>query len=240
MAGSIAAVVRAVAYVPGSPLLVPGLGGQADVLADLRQTCLEAIAALGPGPLVILGQGPKYSWYRGGVARFEEFQPVSRPRAYHFIRRPEDGNRANPLPPALGVGTSLASTVHPSHRISGLISLAGLEVAALPADLTEFVATSAPRAGDEVALLVVADGSARRGPAAPLTDDPRAAPWDDALAAALAAGHLDVDLETGEQLGATVGAWRAAAALTAGRGWEARLLAYEAPLGVAYLVATWL
>jgi hypothetical protein len=92
---------------------------------------------------------------------------------------------------------------------------------------------------DGAALLVVADGSARRGPQAPLPADERAEPWDDALAAALAAGHLEVDLGLGAELGASTDVWRAAAMLTSDRSWDARLLADTAPLGVAYLVATW-
>ncbi len=216
-------MVRAVAYVPGSPLLVPGLGGQADVLAHLRETCLEAVRALGPGPVVVVGEGPEDAWYGGGRARFDAYGPTgSDVFCCRYRGREEIGEQSDPLPLALGVGLSLAVSAHAD--VCGLLA-----VAAQPELTVEGAA----------ALLVVADGSARRGPQAPLPADPRAEAWDDALAAALGRGDLNVDVDLGAELGAPAAVWQAAAALTAGRRWDARLLAHEAPLGVAYLVATW-
>jgi hypothetical protein len=47
--------IRAVAVVPHPPLLIVGVGGATDPLADLRASCLAAIRSLGPGPVVMIG-----------------------------------------------------------------------------------------------------------------------------------------------------------------------------------------
>jgi hypothetical protein len=94
------------------------------------------------------------------------------------------------------------------------------------------------------ALLVMGDGSARRGPHPPGRPDPRAEPHDRVVAGALAAGQtavlaaLEPDLGA-ELLAAGVPAWRAAGRLLAGRRFDAELLYHEAPYGVGYLVARW-
>ncbi|MBI3688346.1 MAG: hypothetical protein HY241_13630 [Actinobacteria bacterium] len=93
-------------------------------------------------------------------------------------------------------------------------------------------------------LLVMGDGSARRGPHPPGWPDPRAEPHDAAVAAALAAGDparlagLDPALGA-ELMAAGVPAWRAAGRLLAGARVRAELLHHEAPYGVGYLVAGW-
>jgi hypothetical protein len=95
-----------------------------------------------------------------------------------------------------------------------------------------------------IALIVAADGTARRSLTAPGYLDERAASYDDAIVQALrtgdaaALGHLDPDL--GEQLlAAGVPAWRAVANLAAGQSWTAEMLYVDDPYGVAYLVAAW-
>jgi hypothetical protein len=100
-----------------------------------------------------------------------------------------------------------------------------------------------PHVPDGAAVVVVGDGSACRGPRAPLPHDERAEDFDDALAAALASGDtarlLALDLQLVTALGADVTAWQAACRLAGDRRWTAELLAHEAPLGVCYFVATW-
>jgi hypothetical protein len=86
--------------------------------------------------------------------------------------------------------------------------------------------------------------SARRSERAPGYVDPRAGPFDAAVAAALAAGDAgtlrDLDPVLGADLLADgVPAWRVAGAAAGAGPWRAELLHSAAPYGVGYLVATW-
>jgi hypothetical protein len=97
---------------------------------------------------------------------------------------------------------------------------------------------------DRVALLVMGDGSARRGEKAPGYDDPRARPYDDAVARALATVDLaalrGLDPGLGAELLASGRApWQVLAGAAAGTGWRGDLSYYAAPYGVAYFVAGW-
>jgi hypothetical protein len=96
-----------------------------------------------------------------------------------------------------------------------------------------------------VGVLAVGDGSARRTLKAPGYLDEAAAPFDAAVAAALATGDAAalaaLDAAEGERLlAAGVPTWRAVGAALCGRQVVARLHADEAPFGVGYLVADWL
>lgn len=133
-----------------------------------------------------------------------------------------------------------------------LLDRAGLAAAAEP------VAAGAPAPGcaergaalastaDRLALLVMGDGSACRGPKAPGYDDPDAAPFDAGVAAALAAADpagllaLDADLAA-RLLCAGRAPWQvlAGAVSVDGRAWYGDLLYDAAPYGVCYFVATW-
>lgn len=109
---------------------------------------------------------------------------------------------------------------------------------------------------DDSAVLVMADGSARRSERAPGHLDDRAEPFDATIAAALADGDADalggIDLELADSLlCAGAQAWRTvgdavSARLHAtegapvdGSGVEARLHLDDAPLGVGWFVAEW-
>lgn len=95
-------------------------------------------------------------------------------------------------------------------------------------------------------LLVLGDGSACRVEWSPGYDDPRAEPYDQAVARALAGadtaalGALDAELSAG--LKATGRApWQvlAGAVRAAGGSWRGELAYAAAPYGVTYLVASW-
>jgi hypothetical protein len=97
-----------------------------------------------------------------------------------------------------------------------------------------------------VAVLVIADGSACHGDAAPGRRDDRAGPFDLALARALASGDpaalqiATTDRALAAELLASVEPLAVLALLTAGRPPDdAELLYSAAPLGVGYLVASW-
>ncbi|MET3806993.1 hypothetical protein ABIB25_004013 [Nakamurella sp. UYEF19] len=125
---------------------------------------------------------------------------------------------------------------------------AGLQGAADAVDPALDLLHAACRSSDRVALLVVADGSASRGPDSPGGGHLGAAPLDAALAAALASGSprdlADAVDFVGDDAGAllfTSGpAFAALADLTAATPPGRATLFYDdAPLGIGYLVATW-
>ena len=123
----------------------------------------------------------------------------------------------DPLPLALAVGAHLA----PGARLWGVPS------GELPASPS---------------YLVVGDGTAKRTLKAPGHLDERAAGFDEAVVAALAAGDPDAlgALDTGlaaELWVAGLAAWNAAATLAGP--WQAEVLYADAPYGVGYAVATW-
>lgn len=104
---------------------------------------------------------------------------------------------------------------------------------------------------DDAAVLVVADGSAKRTEGAPGHLDDRAEPFDATIAAALADGDADalggIDFELADSLWcAGARAWRtvgdavsARLHATDGAAGEARLHLDDAPLGVGWFVAEW-
>ncbi len=101
-------------------------------------------------------------------------------------------------------------------------------------------------AARRVAVLVIADGSACHGDAAPGRRDDRAVPFDMALASALASGDpaalqaATSDEAVAGELMASVHPLAVLALLTADRPPDdAELLYSAAPLGVGYLIASW-
>jgi hypothetical protein len=105
-------------------------------------------------------------------------------------------------------------------------------------------ATSAVPVEDRVALLVMADGSARRGTNAPGYFDERAEDYDTRIAAALQTGDAAalsaLDVELGDEL--MVAGIRALVTLgemTKGAAIAAQLRYDGAPFGVSYWVADW-
>ncbi len=94
------------------------------------------------------------------------------------------------------------------------------------------------------AVLVMADGTARRSAKGPGYIDPRAEPFDAEVAAALATGSpaalAGLDAHLAHELLATgCPVWHLVGGLAAGRLWDGNLLYADAPYGVGYTVATW-
>lgn len=111
---------------------------------------------------------------------------------------------------------------------------------------------------EPVVLVLMADGAACHGPKAPRAQDPRAAAYDERVAAALAVGSpgdlAAVPPDLGRRLGASGAAlWPVLAAAAASpatpaagavatpavAAWEGRVLWQGAPYGVGWTVATW-
>jgi hypothetical protein len=250
-------VIVAAAICPCPPLLARELTGQAEVLPELRAACaaaVESLAGAGAGLVAVVGPDEETaSWDPDGRLDFAAYAPARGALAAHDGAAPRGGTSV-PLPLSLAIGARLLDEA----GYAGPRALHGIGALAAPGDcirLGRRLAESAPR----VALLAMGDGSARRSVSAPGYLDERAAPFDaaveravrDADLAALAA--LDPGLAA-DLMAVGRPAWQvlAGALGTAGAGGDraadaggsppgrlrTEVLYGDAPLGVAYLVAT--
>jgi hypothetical protein len=219
-------VIAAAAVCPHPPLLVPELAaGAAAELDDLRAACDQAVrhlVAAATQALVMVGSDGEA---HAGFAPWGVDVPA-----------PPAGLR----PLSLLVGDWLLARN----------GVSGSEPLALPPDapVAECARLGSKLAADprRLALLVLGDASRCRGVKAPGYDDPRAQPYDAAVAGALAGADTDALLALDPGLSAELGVagrapWQvlAGAVLAGGGAWRGDLLYDAAPYGVAYLVATW-
>lgn len=218
-------MITAVASCPHPPLLLPGRTGRpvAEV-EQLRQACHAAIAD-------VLASRPERLVIVGGA-------------------RPDGREQSPPL--SIAVGRSLlAGAAHEpgaAHEAGAALDVGELSIAqnaSIDDCLRAGRELAAGAAGDRLALLVMADGSARRGLKAPGYLDERAADFDAGIERALAAGEASglaaLDPTLAAQL---LVAGRAAWQLLAGAVAEERVaraqLRYSGdPFGVWYPVAVW-
>jgi hypothetical protein len=232
-------VILGAAFLPNPPVLVPAVAsGAAGELEPLRQASRRALLGVhgdGTRRLAVLGPADTSAMHspvaRGSLSGYGVSLDV-------HLGSPGCGGAVE-LPLSLTVGAWLiGQALGPSSGAVGFsvgpdfaASRAAVELLAL--------AESAP-----IALVVMGDGSARRSTTAPGYLDPRAAPFDAMVAAALGDGDGEAlaDLDEGlgaELLAAGVPAWRAAGALLAGGSYDAELLYADAPYGVGYFAAAW-
>ena len=100
------------------------------------------------------------------------------------------------------------------------------------------------KTSEEIAILVMADGSARRSLKAPGYLDERSHAYDDAVAAALESGEaaklagLDSALGT-ELLASGAELWPEIGLALSNQRWDANLLFRDDPYGVSYFVGLW-
>jgi hypothetical protein len=226
----VSSVPAAVAFCPCPPLLVPAVAGRAAAdTAVLRAACAAAVdAALATRPEVVVVVGGEDGCGRFGDGDGGDLRGYGVDLDVPFAGRVRPGGRRTPLAHTIG-----AWLLHEA-------GYAGPRLGVGPGDLADALG-DLPR---PVAVLAVGDGSARRSLKAPGHLDPAAQPFDDAVAAALAAGDpgalAELDPAEGARLlAAGVPAWRAVGAALAGREVRGRLHAHEAPFGVGYLVADW-
>lgn len=218
-------MIRAAVVVPAAPALLPGIGGTADPLADLRARAAALVAdtamTKGADRLVVLGSGPSTRTW-----------PVDAPSgATRFTtgRVPEGA-----LPSDLEIGRSFAPSAGRELHLLSVAADAGPDQCAdLGADLA---------AGPDAVLVVVADGPATLTDKAPGHLQPDAAPFARVLAEALTAADVAtlaaLDPATCDRL------WmRGRPALqvlaTAAPGLTGELVGQESPFGVQYLLARW-
>lgn len=221
-------------FCPSSPLVASGdLVGDVPEIEPVRAATLDAVSRLvadGPARVVVVGAGST-------AAAADERAGGS--LAQHGLDVTAGG-------PELGL--DLAHTIG-----AWLLDRVGWTGA------RAYVDALRPQDLDDAAVLVVADGSAKRSERAPGHLDDRAAPFDATVAVALADGDPDalggIDLALADELwcsGAPV--WRSvgdAVAVRAHRGGgaddevmptldlTATVLHDDAPLGVGWFVAEW-
>ena len=219
-----------VAFCPAAPLLLPAVEGRAGPeTTELRRSCLTAVAAMlaaAPGTVVVVGEAPAGTRYGAGdVAGLRRLGldadvPFAGPPAAE--------------PAVAGFGFGVAAWLLDETSFSGR------RIGIGPQDLAGVLDGPAGPVG----VLALGDGSARRGVKAPGYLDEAAAPFDAAVAGALADGDAAalaaLDPSEGHRLlAAGVPVWRAVGSALAGRSIVGRLHADVAPFGVGYLVADW-
>ncbi|HEU5269629.1 MAG TPA: hypothetical protein VFU36_06860 [Jatrophihabitans sp.] len=225
MTASISGVVSC----PQPPLLLPGLTGRpVPEVEQLRAACHAAIAGLlagRPDELVLIG----------GIAAAERDRPAE--QAPPAVRdRPAE-------PVSLRVGRQLLAEVGCAIPVRPVPIRADATTAECLATGRRLV-TGTAGAGERIGLLVLADGSARRGLKAPGYLDPRADPFDRSIERALAAGDpaglaaLEMTVAA-ELLVAGRAAWQVLAGATEGCRFEAEVHYLGDPFGVWYPVVAW-
>ncbi|MFI6266752.1 class III extradiol dioxygenase subunit B-like domain-containing protein [Micromonospora sp. NPDC051006] len=231
----------AAAVCPHPPLLMPEVAGAAaPELDDLRAACDSAVAALlahRPDAVVLIGDGPVTGWI--GPPATGSLQPWGVDLAVPLD--PTLPDRGAVLPLSLTIGAWLLTRHDPRPPVAA-VQVAADAGPALLRELAGQVHDHRPRVG----LLVLGDSSACRGQKAPGYHDPRAEPYDRAVAAALAGADADALLNLDPALSAQLrvagrAPWQvlAGAARAAGGDWRGELRYDAAPYGVAYLVASW-
>ncbi|MEV4622831.1 hypothetical protein AB0J74_29480 [Asanoa sp. NPDC049573] len=223
-------------------MIVPEVaGGAAAELDDLRAACADAVTMLGKAgarQIVVFGADSSMTSYdppqRGSLRPWGVDLDVS--------LGPHDPLESHQMPLSLVIGAWLLRQHPPQQPV--VVNMQGIAGTATPAECRHFGECCAP--DGRWALLVMGDGSSSRGIKSPGYDDPRALPYDDALAAALADVDLDVLHGLDPALSAELGvagrpAFQAAAGAVAAAGgaWSGELTYNAAPYGVGYFVATW-
>ena len=211
-------MIVAAAVCPHPPALVPELAsGAADELAEVRDAALDAVADLvrfAPERIVVIG---------GRTPGDPEDERAAGSLMGYGVDVRTEGERIA-LPLSLTIGAWLLDQASWDGRRT-------YANAAVPVD-------------DRVALLVMADGTARRDVQAPGYLDERAAAYDADISRALREGdatalsELDVDLGD-ELLADGVRALVVLGDLTKGATIAARMRYDGAPFGVGYWVADW-
>jgi hypothetical protein len=233
-------MIIAAALCPAAPLLVRELTGTDPVVPDLRAACVVAAAELGaaaPDVIAIVGVADHAAtWNAGWALDMAVFAPRAQRQASTW---PPAGTKSSPdMPPALGIGGWLLDQVGcDADRI--LRSVAHDE----PADGCAHVGATLASARERVALLVMADGSARRSRNAPGYLDERSAAFDASVEDAIRGGRLDallsLDASLAQELMATGRpAWQVLAGALRGRKVTSDVRYSDDPFGVAYMVAS--
>ncbi len=225
-------MLSAAVLCPHPPLLLRELGGLQDPVSDLRAAAVQALRAATSGAthVVVVGGHDEPGRHDVGL-------PTDVRRFGTTSARPSGPT----LPATLGIGARLlheAGWAGPVELVAAAWDADGDAVDALGADLA-----GRP---DGTVLLVLGDGSTRRGEKAPGYLDERSFGFDDLVARALADGDAaalrDLDVALAAELmvlGSTALRVLGAVALQHPAPLEPQLTYRDDPFGVSYFVATW-
>jgi len=235
-------VIVAAVVCPAAPVLVSEVAGEAAAELDgCRAACdaaLDSLLARGLERVVVVGAGTIGRVHQAGAVG--SLRPVGVDLSVALGERATTADGESPLLPlSLTVGAWLLAR----HAWPGSVS--GLEI---PADAAPDACRQAGRTLDQrpgrTGALVVADGSARRGPAAPGYTDPRAHALDRSWVAALVDARpddlaaLDPDL-CADLLMSGRAPLQVLAGAAGSRAWDGDLGYADDPYGVQYAVASW-
>lgn len=229
-------VIVATAVCPHPPLLLRELCGAQDTVSELRSACRQAVGALmaaRPDTLVVLG----------GAERTQAWDPTLPVGVRRF------GTTTAPDAVVLPQSLAVARRLLDETGWAGALRMQAVAWDADPDVVAGVADTVESAAGDpdgRVALLVLGDGSARRGEKAPGHLDGRAVAFDDEVGRALAEGDAaaltrvdpllaDQLLARGRASFAVLGAIVSRQAVQP----RASVLYRDAPYGVMYTVALW-
>lgn len=235
-------MIVAAVVCPHPPLLLRELSGAQDALPDLRQACRDALTealAAEPGAVVVVG----------GADAAGEWDPALPVDVRRFGT--SGAPRVEGLPLSLGVAKRLLEDAGWGGPLRLLAVPWGADDTAVAAVAREVVGVEGG-----VLLLVLGDGSNRRGEKAPGYLDDRSFGYDAEVGRALAEGDASALARLDAELGADLAvAGRAAFAVlgqaaamqadtmqgvsSQGEAPRARVLWSGDPFGVQYTVATW-
>jgi hypothetical protein len=227
-------------------LLVSDITGAQQVATDLRDASMASVAELmaaDPDIVAVVGAGSRTGLWNGAaaldLARYAPGPALANGRRPTDSARPDEPPGGTPvLPYALGVGAwLLARTGSTARRVLQAVGAdePAFRCAAIGADLAG--------SRDRVALLVMADGSARRGLRAPGYLDERSAGFDAEVENAVRESRLEDLLAVDpvlarELMAAGRPAWQVLAGALQGRQVSSEIRYCDDPFGVAYLVAS--
>jgi hypothetical protein len=228
-------MIVAAALGPAPPLLVPALTGAGpadDAVLALRAASRAAVGELieaGPEVIAVVGAaGETVGWDPGARLHLADFAPG--PGA----TRPGSAR----LPASVGLGSWLLSELgYTGRRLLRSVS------AREPADRCAKIGADLAAWPERTGLLVLADGSARRGVRAPGYVDPRSAGFDAEVERAVRDGDLGalLAIEAGlacELMATGRPAWQVLAGALSGQVVATEIRYCDDPFGVAYLVAS--
>lgn len=242
-------MIIAAALCPAPPLLARELTGGDPVVPSLRQACLDAATSLlqsDPDLIAVVGAGEQTRAF-GTRGRLDLAAYAPALALGRLDGAALDGSAAvgsapvgsgEPLPLPLGLGYRLLDQAGYAGQVA-LHTVSDSDGAADCAALGARLAATVAR----VAMLVMADGSARRGLKAPGYLDERSFPFDaqvtDAIRAGDMAALLTLDASLARDLMATGRpAWQVLAGALGGQRPDSVIRYCDDPFGVAYLVAT--
>ncbi len=227
-------IVRAVVC-PNPPILVaqaaPGGHGELQRLRDMCDRAVTALVDEAPDNVMVVGRGAvdrSWSSAAGGTLT-------------PYGLEVHAGGPTDELPLSLTIGAWLLDRAGwTGNRCYTAVTATSYESTAAATELDDVTREGTARIG----VLVMADGSAKRGPDAPGDFDPESAAFDASIGAALASGDTDALASLDEEADARLwvsgtAALRCLAHITDGATIEAQLHYDDAPFGVGYWVASW-